>query len=90
MDFSAEHLYDEVNFDYVAVPLSDFLVFDVALAERNRIHCLCMIGLRNLGLGQSQVTKQPFDAVLARDAGHPGATLHKRMVYDEYFPDILA
>ena len=80
VEFGAAHLDDEITFDYFAVSLPDFLVFDMDLAERNRIHCLYMIGLGNLGLGQSQAAKQNFDAVLARDASHLGAALHKRMV----------
>jgi hypothetical protein len=39
-----------------------------------------MIGLGNLGLGKRQAAQQYLDAVLARDASHLGAALHRKMV----------
>ncbi len=40
VDYGQAHLQDEVKFDYFAVSLPDFLVFDQDLNQRNRIHCL--------------------------------------------------
>ena len=74
------HLDDKVKVDYFAVSLPDFLVFDVDMDERNRIHCLYMMGLGDLGLGNSATARKHFDAVLALDASHLGATLHRRLI----------
>jgi len=51
--FADAHREDEVDVDYFAVSLPDFLVFDVDLNERNRRHCLFMAALGFEGLGQS-------------------------------------
>ena len=66
--------------DYFAVSLPDFLVFDEDLNERNRIHCHYMLGLGYLGLEDFAAAGAHFDAVLALDANHLGATLHKRLI----------
>ncbi|HLO29747.1 MAG TPA: tetratricopeptide repeat protein, partial [Anaerolineales bacterium] len=81
VEFGATHLSDEVRMDYFAVSLPDFLVFDVDIHERNRLHCFYMMALGHLGLGDLSAAKENFDAVLAMDPSHLGATLHRRMIY---------
>lgn len=49
---------DQVEIDYFAVSLPDFLVFDVDLNERNRIHCLFMAVLGYQGLQQCSLRDQ--------------------------------
>ena len=78
--YGQSHLNDEVKVDYFAVSLPDFLVFDVDLNERNRLHCHYMQALGYLGLSDLPAAKEQFEAVLALDANHLGATLHRRMV----------
>jgi tetratricopeptide (TPR) repeat protein len=78
--YGQSHLSDEVKIDYFAVSLPDFLVFEVDLNERNRLHCHYMQGLGYLGLGDSTVAQEHFDAVLTLDVNHLGATLHRRMI----------
>ncbi|RAU99563.1 DUF5107 domain-containing protein [Paenibacillus sp. YN15] len=51
VEYGQEHLADEVQIDYFAVSLPDFLVFDDDLDRRNLIHCRFMMGLGYLGLG---------------------------------------
>ncbi|MFN8470961.1 MAG: DUF5107 domain-containing protein [Anaerolineae bacterium] len=78
VDYGQAHLEDEVKMDYFAVSLPTFLVFDEDLNVRNRIHCHYIIGLGYLGLGNAAEADRAFDAVLALDANHQGALLHRR------------
>jgi tetratricopeptide (TPR) repeat protein len=77
--YGEAHLDDDVQMDYFAVSLPDFLVFDDDLATRNRIHCHYMMGLGHLGLGEQAKAIEHFDAVLSLRADHLGAHIHKQM-----------
>ncbi|MGG6309426.1 DUF5107 domain-containing protein [Paenibacillus macerans] len=79
VDYAEQHLFDEVEFDYFAVSLPDFLVFEDDLNKRNEIHCRYMLGLGILGLGRPEEAEARFDEVLALDPGHQGAMIHQRM-----------
>src|SRR5512133_2767539 len=61
VEFGAAHLNEEVKVDYFAVSLPDFMVFDVEMKELNRIHCLYMMGLGELGLGNLSIALSHFD-----------------------------
>jgi len=63
--------------DYFAVSLPTFLVFDEDLNQRNRIHCHYMMGLGHLGLGHGTEAQSQFDQVLALEANHQGALIHR-------------
>ena len=80
LDYGQAHLNDDIKIDYFAVSLPDFLIFEMDLNERNRIHCHYMMGLGALGLGDRAAAKAHFDAVLGLDISHPGAALHMWMV----------
>jgi tetratricopeptide (TPR) repeat protein len=69
------HMDDEVKMDYFAVSLPDFLVFDLDLNARNRLHCHYMLGLGYLGLGDTSKAQAHFAAVLEIDANHLGAVI---------------
>ena len=81
IDFGKKHLNDEISIDYFAVSLPDLLVFDADLNLRNKIHCLYLQGLGNLGLvGEAGNAESLFNQVLELDCNHAGAQLHKRMI----------
>jgi tetratricopeptide (TPR) repeat protein len=75
-DYGQTHLKDVIKMDYFAVSLPDFLVFDVDLNQRNRIHCAYMLGLGALGLQQFDEACAWFSQVLEMNAAHQGARLH--------------
>jgi len=79
IDYGQVHQHDAVLLDYFAVSLPSFLVFDDDLNERNHIHCDYMMALGYLGLGQHERATAHFDAVLQRDANHPGALSHRKL-----------
>ena len=79
VDYGERHLDEPVTVDYFAVSLPDFLVFDDDLQRRQRLHCLYMAGLGYLGLGETVAAVARFDAVLAEDPAHLGATVHRRL-----------
>ena len=79
IEYGEEHLHDEVTMDYFAVSLPNFLVFEDDLTLRNHIHCLYLIALGHLGLGDIVQAVRSFDEVLARDPNHLGATLYRQV-----------
>jgi tetratricopeptide (TPR) repeat protein len=82
VSFGETHLHDRVKMDYFAVSLPDFMVFDVDLDERNRLHCHYMIGLGALGLGELEKARQHFEAALVLDRYHLGASLHLKLAVE--------
>ncbi|SFA93395.1 Tetratricopeptide repeat-containing protein [Cohnella sp. OV330] len=76
IDYAERHLNDDVKFDYFAVSLPDFLVFEDDLNKRNRTHCRYMRGLGLLGLGRKREAKEEFRTVLEMEANHAGAKVH--------------
>ena len=80
VQYGQDHLQDEVKMDYFAVSLPDFLVFEEDLASRNQVHCHYMIALGYLGLQRLEQAAGEFTRVLALNADHTGAHLHKRLI----------
>jgi tetratricopeptide (TPR) repeat protein len=58
IQFGNEHLTDTIQIDYFAVSLPDLLVFDQDLDFKNKLHCLYLIGLGNLGLKKYKEAEQ--------------------------------
>ncbi|ASA19842.1 DUF5107 domain-containing protein [Paenibacillus donghaensis] len=81
IDYAEKHLFDEVKFDYFAVSLPDFLVFEDDLNVRNEVHCRYMMGLGHLGLLQLERAKEQFGQALLKEANHTGARIHLGMIY---------
>lgn len=79
VDYAEKHLFDDVKFDYFAVSLPDFLVFEDDLNKRNEIHCRYMRALGLLGLGQLEEAKSQLDEVLRLDLNQQGAMIHRAM-----------
>ncbi|MCY4070734.1 MAG: DUF5107 domain-containing protein [Chloroflexi bacterium] len=79
IEYGEAHLHDDVTMDYFAVSLPNFLVFEDDLSQRNHIHCLYLIALGHLGLGDHDTAQRYFDDILARDPNHLGATIHRQV-----------
>nr|WP_312883494.1 DUF5107 domain-containing protein [Paenibacillus germinis] len=79
IDYAEKHLFDEVKFDYFAVSLPDFLVFEDDLNVRNEVHCRYMMGLGHLGLGNLELAKDQFENALRLEPNHSGSRIHRVM-----------
>lgn len=71
---------DEVKMDFFAVSLPDLMIFDDDLSRRNKIHCLYLLALGNLGLGKKAKAKKYFEEVLTMDQAHAGAIIHAALL----------
>jgi tetratricopeptide (TPR) repeat protein len=80
VQYGQHHLSDQVRMDYFAVSLPDFLVFEDDLSLKNKVHCHYLMALGYLGLGMKAEAGSQFEQVLALNAGHIGAHLHKSLI----------
>ncbi len=80
INYGEQHLNDNVQIDYFAVSLPDFLVFEDDLNKRNNIHCHYMMGLGNLGFQEMEKAKAQFTEVLQLDPNHQGALIHSSLL----------
>jgi len=80
VDYGMAHLHDDVRIDYFAVSLPDFLVFEKDPNQINHAHCHYMMALGYIGLGNIQTAQKQFAEVLAIDANHSGAIIHRSIL----------
>ncbi len=85
VNFGELHMEDKISIDYFAVSLPDLLVFDADLDLRNKVHCLYLMALGYLGMGNEHAgkAKQLFDEVIALDRNHQGALVHRQMIHQQ-------
>lgn len=83
IDYAEKHIFDEINIDYFAVSLPDFLVFEDDLDRRNVIHCRYMRGLGLLGLGRIKEAATELETALDMEPNHQGAMIHRRLCSTE-------
>jgi len=70
--YGEAHITDEVKLDFFAVSLPDILIWDDDLIMRNKIHCLFMLGLGNLGLGRKFKAQNYLEKAYNLDCSHQG------------------
>ena len=78
-DYGERHLYDQVEDDFFAVSLPDFLIFEDDLTVKNKAHCYYLIGLSNLGAGAYEAAKEDFDRCIALDYNHQKSRWYRGM-----------
>jgi tetratricopeptide (TPR) repeat protein len=74
--YGEKHLSDRVKIDYFAVSLPDLQIFDEDLDKKNRVHCLYMMALGHMGLGEHETARQQLDRALELDVNHSGIRVH--------------
>lgn len=79
IEYSDNHINDNVKIDYFAVSLPDFLVFDNDLKKQNKVHCLFMKALGLLGKGEKKQSKQIFEKALSLDNSHFAMNFYLKM-----------
>jgi hypothetical protein len=77
--FGEQHMNDQIRIDYFAVSLPDMLVFDIDLNRRNKIHCMYLVALGHLGLGNETKALTLLQDVLTMEINHQGAATHLNM-----------
>jgi tetratricopeptide (TPR) repeat protein len=65
-----KHLFDDCHIDYFAVSLPDLAIWEDDLNVRNQIHCYYVMGLGNLGLGNTEKAKAFLAKVIELDINH--------------------
>ena len=78
IDYGEKHLRDEMRMDYFAVSLPDFLIFDVDYTKQNRAHCLYLMGLGNIGLGDETKAAEFFAQALEVEPAHAMSRVYQR------------
>jgi tetratricopeptide (TPR) repeat protein len=76
VNFGHEHREDEIEIDYFAVSLPEFMVFDDDLNRRNQVNCRYLLALGLFGLGKRAEARAEFGKVLELEPGHLGVRLH--------------
>jgi hypothetical protein len=67
-----------VKIDYFATSLPNFLLFEDDLDKRNRVQCLFLIALADLGEGKADRASSLLKEILAIDPNHLGARAELR------------
>ncbi|MEO1535826.1 MAG: DUF5107 domain-containing protein, partial [Planctomycetota bacterium] len=70
VEYGREHLEDEVEVDYFAVSLPDFLIFEPDIRAKHRAHCKLMSAFGLAGLGDSASAQRLLREVLESDPSH--------------------
>lgn len=70
VQYGKQHYHDKVKIDYFAVSLPDLLIWDDSLETRNRVHCLFMLALGNIGLGEYEKGKKYLEEAMSLDPSH--------------------
>lgn len=80
IDYGEQHMKNNMRIEYFAVSLPDFLIFEDDLNVKNQAHCCYLIGLGNLGLGNTEEAKAFFDQALKLDGNHLNALRYRNGV----------
>lgn len=78
--YGKQHLFEPQLMDYFAVSLPDLLIWEDSLDRKNRIHCIYMLALGSLGLGDVRKSLQYLDEVEALDINHQGVSALRTFV----------
>ncbi len=72
ISYGLEHMNDNVQIDYFAVSLPDFLIFDTNLNRKNFVNCSFLTALGYIGLNDFKHAAKYTDAGLSQDVSHQG------------------
>ncbi|MBX3426180.1 MAG: DUF5107 domain-containing protein [Pirellulales bacterium] len=77
VSYGERHFDEPASIDFFAVSLPDFLVFEADLAASQQVHCRFLRALGLIGLDRLPEAEAEFQQILAVDANHLGALLHR-------------
>ena len=78
-----EHMDDKQEFDYFAVSLPDFMIFDTNMNKKNKAECCYLTALGYIGQGDSEKAMEYIEKGLNEVASHQGLIEAKRHVEGE-------
>lgn len=78
-DYGERHLYNQVEDDFFAVSLPDFLIFEDDLTQKNKAHCYYLMGLSKLGAGEYAAAEENFEQCMEIDYNHQKSRLYREM-----------
>lgn len=67
-----EHMDDNIQIDYFAVSLPDFLIFETDLDRKNRVSCAFLTALGYIGNGDIKAAEKYISDGLSDDVSHQG------------------
>lgn len=82
LTYGEKHFYDNVRIDYFAVSLPDLMIFDEDLNRKNQAHCLYMMALGHMGLGDTAAAEKELTEILEKDPNHFGAQNHLKFLHN--------
>jgi tetratricopeptide (TPR) repeat protein len=85
INYGKQHFFDHVTMDYFAVSLPDLLIWDGDLDQQNRIHCLYMLALGYLGLGDTEHAIKYLAEVEGLDNNHQGILQLRTLMETELY-----
>lgn len=80
IDYGEQHLDDQVQIEYFAVSLPDFLIFDEDYTRKNRAHCYYLMALGNIGLGNREKAASFLKEVSAIEPSHMMCRIYERQI----------
>lgn len=80
IDYGEQHLDDQVQIEYFAVSLPDFLIFDEDYTRKNRAHCYYLMALGNIGLGNRERAASFLKEVSAIEPSHMMCRIYERQI----------
>lgn len=80
MDYGERHMDDIARNDFFAVSLPDFLIFEDDMGQKNQAHCFYLIGLANMGLGDTDKAAEAFEKAIAIDYNHQNCRIYLKML----------
>ena len=67
LEYGRTHIDEEVEIDYFAVSLPDFLIFEPDIQAKHRIHCKLMSAFGLIGLGRIPEARRLLSEILANE-----------------------
>ncbi|MBX3435042.1 MAG: DUF5107 domain-containing protein [Pirellulales bacterium] len=77
--YGDQHFAQRASIDFFAVSLPDFLVFEADPVADHQVHCRFLRALGLIGLNRLAEAEAEFRQILAVDANHQGALVHRSL-----------
>jgi len=74
-EYAAEHIDEEIRFNFVEIGVMTTTIFDEDLSKRNQAYCLYLWALGHIGLGERKKAQRYLKQVLDLNPNHSRASL---------------